>query len=252
MGSQERRERERGELRDKIVTAARELFAEKGVEAVTMRAVADRIEYTATALYGHFADKNALLHAIVTEDFLLFAKQFHSIEAIEDPALRLRAAAHAYVRFGLGHPNHYRLMFMTPLPEISPGIRRGACAEDAYAFLQKMVADAKSSGALRPELEDLELVCQLYFTTLHGIVSMHVAMGEGGHSKASWIEWRPVDTLVELACEGLFAATLTEEARARIKAEPFGHEHESRPNLRAPAAKSSKATKSTTKKVRRG
>lgn len=248
MGSQERRERERGELRHKIVSAARELFAEKGVEAVTMRAVADRIEYTATALYGHFADKNALLHAIVTEDFLLFAKQFHSVEAIEDPVFRLRAAAHAYVRFGLGHPNHYRLMFMTPLPEISPGIRRGACAEDAYAFLQKMVADAKASGALQPELEDLELVCQLYFTTLHGIVSMHVAMGEGGHAKASWIEWRPVDTLVDLSCRGLFAATLTEAARARLEAEPFGHEHASK----AADAKPGKTTKAITKKVRRG
>lgn len=242
MGSHERRERERGELRHKIVAAARELFAEKGVEAVTMRAVADRIEYTATALYGHFADKNALLHAIVTEDFLLFAKQFHSLESIDDPALRLRAAAHAYVRFGLCHPNHYRLMFMTPLPEISPGIRRGACAEDAYAFLQQMVADAKAKGALLPALDDPELVCQLYFTTLHGIVSMHVAMGDGGHSKASWIEWRPVETLVELACRGLFAATLTEAARARIDAQPFT----GAPEANAPKAKPSP------KKVRRG
>jgi len=250
MGSQERRERERGELRQKIVSAARELFAEKGVEAVTMRAVADRIEYTATALYGHFADKNALLHAIVTEDFLLFAKQFHSIESIEDPVVRLREAAHAYVRFGLGHPNHYRLMFMTPLPEISPGIRRGACAEDAYAFLQKMVGDAKASGALRPELDDPELVCQLYFTALHGIVSMLVAMGEAGHPKATWVEWRPVDALVELATRGLFAATLTAEARARIEAEPIDRVHEP---AGAPAAprKAAKASKPA-KKVRRG
>lgn len=240
MGSQERRERERGELRHKIVSAARELFAEKGVEAVTMRAVADRIEYTATALYGHFADKNALLHAIVTEDFLLFAKQFHAVESIDDPVLRLRAAAHAYVRFGLGHPNHYRLMFMTPLPEISPGIRRGACAEDAYAFLQKMVADAKACGALLPHLEDPELVCQLYFTALHGVVSMHVAMGEGGHANASWIEWRPIEDLVELGCRGMFAATLTDEARALLEASPFGLEPQP------------SKTKSITKKVRRG
>ena len=115
-------------------------------------------------------------------------------------------------------------MFMTPLPEISPGIRRGACAEDAYAFLQKMVADAKDSGALLPHLTDPELVCQLYFTTLHGIVSMHVAMGEQGHAKAAWIEWRPVETLVELACRALFAATLTDEARARIASSPQASE----------------------------
>lgn len=218
MGSQERRERERAELRSRIIAAARELFASRGVEAVTMRAVAERVEYTATALYSHFADKNALLHAIVTEDFLLFAKQFHAVELIAEPVVRLHAAAHAYVRFGLAHPNHYRLMFMTPLADVEPGIRRGAYAEDAYAFLQKMVGDAKEAGDLLPHLTDPELVCQLYFTTLHGIVSMHVAMCTGGNAKASWIEWRPVEALVDLACEGLFAATVTSKARDTLRA----------------------------------
>ncbi len=237
MGSHERRERERAELRNRIIAAARELFASRGVEAVTMRAVADRVEYTATALYSHFADKNALLHAIVTEDFLLFAKQLLAVEAIPEPVLRLHAAAHAFARFGLEHPNHYRLMFMTPLADIEPGIRRGAYAEDAYAFLQKMVADAKQAGDLLPHLSDPELVCQLYFTTLHGIVSMHVAMGTAETAKASWIEWRPVELLVDLACDGLFAATVTTKAQETLRA----HRR----------AKSVQPRKSPTTKVRR-
>ncbi|HEY8369587.1 MAG TPA: helix-turn-helix domain-containing protein, partial [Thermodesulfobacteriota bacterium] len=63
MGTIERRERERAATRAKILDAARELFVSEGYDAVTMRRIADRIEYTAAALYRHFPDKRALLDA---------------------------------------------------------------------------------------------------------------------------------------------------------------------------------------------
>src|ERR1700751_6037572 len=57
LGTTERRERERQELRSRILDAARELFAEQGYDAVTMRGIAERIEYSPTAIYFHFKDK---------------------------------------------------------------------------------------------------------------------------------------------------------------------------------------------------
>ena len=56
MGSNERRERERLELRQLILDAARELFVEEGYDAVTMRRIAEKIEYTPTTIYLHFKD----------------------------------------------------------------------------------------------------------------------------------------------------------------------------------------------------
>ena len=64
MGSTERRERAKGRVRGLILDAARALFAVKGYEAVTMRAIAERIEYSPTAIYLHFADKRDLVRAL--------------------------------------------------------------------------------------------------------------------------------------------------------------------------------------------
>ena len=69
MKSATRRKQQQDELRAKILDAARELFVAQGVEAVTMRKVADKIGYTATTLYNHFEDKDALLRALCDADF---------------------------------------------------------------------------------------------------------------------------------------------------------------------------------------
>ena len=63
MGITERREREREEVRRKILDAARDLFATEGYENVTMRKIAEAIEYSPTAIYGHFEDKDDLVQA---------------------------------------------------------------------------------------------------------------------------------------------------------------------------------------------
>ena len=91
MGSQERREKEREEVRAKILDAARELFVTHGYEAVTMRKIAAKIDYTATALYTHFADKESLLLALCDADFLALRHAFDRIAQIADPIERLRA-----------------------------------------------------------------------------------------------------------------------------------------------------------------
>src|SRR5262245_39035003 len=114
MGTSERRERERQETRKRLLDAARELFVELGYDAVTMRKVAEKAEYSATAIYHHFEDKKALLRELCDQDFGELAKRFVGFAGIEDPIERLRAVGRAYIDFGLAYPNHYRLMFMTP------------------------------------------------------------------------------------------------------------------------------------------
>src|SRR5215467_10030952 len=118
MGIQERRERERIESREKILDAARELFIAEGYDGVSMRKIAEKIEYSPTAIYVHFADKDQLFQEICHEDFRRLAHAFTAIGKIVDPIERLRKTGHAYIEFGLKHPNHYRTMFMTPHPPI--------------------------------------------------------------------------------------------------------------------------------------
>src|SRR4051794_29321067 len=107
MGSKERREREKEELRGRIMTAAREMFATEGYEAVTMRKIASKIEYSPTAIYLHFADKDALMRELCTEDFSTLYRAFEKFIPIKDPLERLRKVAQAYVAFSIDHPNQY-------------------------------------------------------------------------------------------------------------------------------------------------
>src|SRR6516164_3602292 len=101
MGVKERKERERASVREQILDAARDMFVQDGVEAVTMRAIAQRIEYSAPVIYSHFADKHALLQELCFRDFRALAQTFGRIEHIEDPVERLRRIGYAYVDFAL-------------------------------------------------------------------------------------------------------------------------------------------------------
>ena len=150
MGLKERREREKEVVRGKILDAARELFVAEGYEAVTMRKIAQAIEYSPTAIYLHFRDKEAVINAICDTDFLQLATRFRKIAEVADPIVRLKAAGRAYADFALRHPNHYRLMFMTPHPPHSPEesvIEVGNRDQDAYAFVLWTAGEASVSAA---------------------------------------------------------------------------------------------------------
>ena len=202
MGPKERREREREEIRARILDAARELFAQEGVESVTMRRIADRIEYSPTAIYFHFRDKESLLSELCACDFRAFAGRFAGAAAIADPLERLRAAGHAYVEFGLTHPSHYRLMFMTPKTTETDQIEKGNPEEDAYAFLTGIIRDAIEQERLRPELTDVALVSQIVWAGVHGVISLAIAK-----CTDDWVDWAPLEEratlMIDVLLDGL-------------------------------------------------
>src|SRR2546430_6761455 len=119
MGTQDRREREKAQVRDKIKAAARALFASEGYGAVSMRRIAEAIEYSPTAIYVHFADKDALMREICRDDFDRLSGAFAELANLADPVERIRGVGRAYVEFGTQYPNHYRLMFMTERPALA-------------------------------------------------------------------------------------------------------------------------------------
>lgn len=210
MGTIERREREKQELRTRILDAARELFAELGYEAVTMRKIAERIEYSPTAIYFHFKDKEALMRELCEVDFAKLAQQFRTIAREKDPIERLRKVGHAYVAFGLEYPNHYRLMFMTPQPAIGKSeaeeARRGNPEEDAYAFLKATISDGLAQKRFRPELTDADLIAQTVWSGTHGVVSLHIAKRND-----DWVDWRPVRKTATLIIDGMIRGLTRQE-----------------------------------------
>jgi AcrR family transcriptional regulator len=210
LGPKERREREREEIRTLIMDAARELFASEGVESVTMRRIADRIEYSPTAIYFHFKDKEALLKELCEHDFRDFAKNFAVLLQIPDPIERLRRAGHAYIRFGFEHPSHYRVMFMTPKfesPSETALVTKGNPEEDAYAFLRGLVAQAIAEARLRPRYHDVDLVAQTVWAGVHGVISLEIAK-----CKDQWVDWRALEERAHLMVEVLIDGLVCEPA----------------------------------------
>jgi AcrR family transcriptional regulator len=172
MGITERKEREKVEIRAKILDAARELFARDGYERVTMRGIAEAIEYSPTTIYNYFEDKDDLVKALCEEDFtrLLGALSLSALPA--DPIEEIRQLGRAYADFGLQLPNHYRFMFLTPnknhdLEVESPGHR-------SFGLLQAAVVRAVSSGRFRKV--DPDLAAQVLWSSLHGVVSLLITL----------------------------------------------------------------------------
>ncbi len=204
MGPRDRRDRERAELRERILNAARELFAEFGYEGVSMRKIAERIEYSPTAIYLHFADKETLFRELCTQDFLLLSTEFAALARVADPMERLFGIGEAYVRFGVTHPFHYRLMFMTPPPVAKCGgapydeERKGNPETDAYAMLRWTVEKAIAGGAFRAEYNDPELVAQTLWAAVHGVTSMQISLGGN-----PWLPWCPIEQRTRAALDAV-------------------------------------------------
>ena len=197
MGVKERREREKSETRDKILDAARELFVTEGYEGVSMRRVAEKIEYSPTAIYVHFADKEELFHELCRQDFARLQEVMQSAEMPADPIERLRQIGRSYIQFGVRFPNHYVFMFMTPhLPQEPDEEDReimGNPEKDAYAMLKRAVQEAINAGCFRDEVQDAELVSQTLWASVHGVISLNIAKG-----KDPWVEWRPLADRAEM------------------------------------------------------
>ena len=186
----------------------RELFATCGYEGVSMRKISEKIEYSATTIYQHFEDKEALVKELCYTDFGKLSDALKDLLKLEDPIERLRKCGQAYVQFAVAYPNHYRLMFMSPHPvtndEVERATVKGNPETDAYALLRLLVETAAAAGALREPNEDLELITQTLWEGVHGVAALEIAM----HGD-DWIPWRPLEqrttAMLDALSYGLFS-----------------------------------------------
>ncbi len=198
MGVKERRARQRKYLRQEILDAASELFVRDGYENVSMRRIADKIEYSPTTIYIYFKDKAELLEQVCKDTFSRLVQKLTKImEQPGDPVERLKRGLTAYIEFGLENPHHYRATFMMPIPEgfdhekyhkeDSPGMQ-------AFAFLIRGIGDCIRAG--KTKAMNVELAAQTLWAGVHGITSLlitHQTFPWAGREK---VIHSTVDTLV--------------------------------------------------------
>ena len=180
--SAERREREKVEMRRRIMDAAREMFAHSGYDAVTLRGVANAIQYSPAAIYQYFPDKKSLIIAICLADYASLTQVLAECTVIENPVARLREMAWRYAQWGVTHPNHYRMLTIHLLQygvdEIGDAgyVRHLPPEEDADSFLLGCLEEAMAAGLLKPRHTDAQLVAATMWAALHGVVSLEINM----------------------------------------------------------------------------
>jgi AcrR family transcriptional regulator len=172
VGISDRRERERTEVRRKILDAAQELFATEGYDHVTMRRIADVIEYSPTTIYLHFEDKDDLVHCLCQENFEKLIAEMNAGGAPVDPIERIHRMGVGYARFGIAYPNHYRFMFLTPFGRDH---QPSGAGQSAYQLLRREVEAARAAG--RFGTADVDTVSQVLWSSLHGAVSLLITYG---------------------------------------------------------------------------
>lgn len=214
MALTERQAREQAAVKDRILDAARRLFVQHGYEAVSLRKIAETIGYTAPALYTHFSDKSELLAELCRRDFDALAKVFLRLSKVKDPVERIYRIGLTYVRFAREHPEHYRLMFMTPhLADLAPPSEEDIAAmndpdKDAYAFLHRTVQDAMAEGVFLPEYTDTELLTQTLWAGVHGVASLEIT-----HGDCPWVGWKGIERRSRTMCGAMLRGLLKDPVR---------------------------------------
>ncbi|WP_207957044.1 TetR/AcrR family transcriptional regulator [Rubrobacter tropicus] len=169
--------RERGDTRGALIRAAAGLLEERGMTAVTLRAVGERAGISRQAPYRHFADKEELLSVVAAGYFEQVGEKMAGAAGAADGSFeRLDAMTAAYVGFALENPARTRLMFG---PEVK-GSAYPVAHEAARAVHERFVravADCQEAGLL-PGEDPVELAALVY-ATAHGAVDLTLS----GHTE---------------------------------------------------------------------
>src|SRR5690348_8958348 len=139
MGIKERQERDREAVRRAILDAARELFVTEGFQHVSMRKIADRIEYSPAAIYSYFPSKDDIFFALAAEGFRILAERvFTAVSDVADPCERLRRGLWAFYQFAKSDPEYFALMFLDrSVPSLSQDFQR-------FEFFQETTGRAEA------------------------------------------------------------------------------------------------------------
>jgi len=161
-------------MRQLIVDAARRLFVTEGYEQVTVRKIADAIEYTPGAIYSYFDDKDAIFHALHTEGFseLMRRMAAATIEVAArrgSPLDQLRRIGEEYLAFARDNPEMYDLMFVAQAP-VRDELQDWPEGTRAFEVLRSVVRAAVEGGWIHDG--DPEAIAFMLWSACHGMVAL--------------------------------------------------------------------------------
>jgi len=171
MGVKERKERDKAEMREMILQSAHKLFIDRGFEEVSIRNIAESIEYSPATIYLYFKDKNEIFYALHGEAFKKFNNYMSDLATIADPFDRLIAMGEKYIQFTMDHPQYYEIMFIMDSPmDCDENSEEWEEGNKALAALENIVMSCQQAGRFKDQ--DHRVMAFSIWSYMHGMCSL--------------------------------------------------------------------------------
>jgi AcrR family transcriptional regulator len=179
LGLKERQERDREAVSRAILDAARDLFVAEGYQHVSMRKIAERIEYSPAAIYGYFPSKDDIFFALAEEGFRLLIGEAAALErppkaARPAPLDCIKGALMRVYEFSKSHPEYFALMFLDrSVPRISKGLARFGFLREIRVQMDALIQRAIDAGDF-PAGSKPAALFRIMLAAVHGVAVMRL------------------------------------------------------------------------------
>lgn len=171
MGVKERKERDKAEMREMILQSAHKLFIDRGFEEVSIRNIAEAIEYSPATIYLYFKDKNEIFEALHNEAFKWFNAGMADLATVADPFDRLIGMGEKYIQFAIEHPKYYEIMFIMDAPmDSDENCEHWEEGNKALASLENLLITCQQAG--RFQGQDPRVLAFSIWSYMHGMCSL--------------------------------------------------------------------------------
>lgn len=166
-----RKQREKEEMRQMILDAAREIFLEKGYHQTSIRNIAERIEYSPGTIYLYYKEKDDIFHALHEEGFKRMLKDMEPLRFVQDPYERLKAMGRIYMNFARNNKDFYDLMFIVQAPMNMEMKDKWEMGDRTLEHLKAVIRDCQQIGKFKDK--DVDNMAFYIWSTMHGMCALY-------------------------------------------------------------------------------
>lgn len=172
MSLSERKIKHREDLRASILEAAREVVLKEGWQAISIRKIAEAIDYSVPVIYDHFLNKEALLLEFVKQGFALLNRKLESAkDSVDDPEMQIRAIGNGYLKFANEHKEYYRLMFGLGVPSCE-AVKKIPELNNFVQIVIEPIGELISRN--KQKQMDERIKFKSFWASLHGLISIDI------------------------------------------------------------------------------
>jgi AcrR family transcriptional regulator len=166
-----RKQREKEEMRQLILEAAKSIFLEKGYELTSIRTIAERIEYSPGTIYLYFKEKDDIFHALHEEGFKRLISQMSPLQFVQDPYERLKAMGRIYMDFAKHNRDFYDLMFIMQAPMNMELKDKWEMGDRTLDHLKAVIRDCQQTGRFKDK--NVDYMAFYIWSTMHGMCALY-------------------------------------------------------------------------------